>query len=417
MKVLWVSDSPTTASGYGGQTAIAVRVLRDLGHHVTILARDLGGAAGMIREWEGFPVLPCGNLLYGNGIIAPHARAIGADLVFMLCDPWVTDASQFAGLNVAAWIPVDTSPLAAEDGAWLDEARKHCASLTPVAMSRHGASMLTAAGHDALYLPHSADTSVFRPAADRDALRRGLNLPPGAFVALIVADNRGSRKALPAQMEGFARFRRHASAKLAALRMHTDPRRAAEDSWDLLAVADDLGIADFTAYPDPYLMETGRYTPADLAEMYQTADVLLAATMGEGFGVPIIEAMACGTPVIATRASAMTELVPPQAGWLVNGDRWWHPAHRAWWVHPSAGEIERQLERALTGAARLRKSALAWSRHYAADTVAREHWPAVMSAIQARCKPPVTQRESAKNLAREAATDLGAPDLAGLPGG
>jgi len=48
---------------------------------------------------------------------------------------------------------------------------------------------------------------------------------------------------------------------------------------------------------------------ADLANIYRAFDVFALPTMGEGFGIPILEAMACGVPVVATACSAVTELL------------------------------------------------------------------------------------------------------------
>ena len=46
-----------------------------------------------------------------------------------------------------------------------------------------------------------------------------------------------------------------------------------------------------------------------MARLYTTFDVLLNPAMGEGFGMPIMEAQACGVPVIVTDFSAMKEVV------------------------------------------------------------------------------------------------------------
>jgi len=53
----------------------------------------------------------------------------------------------------------------------------------------------------------------------------------------------------------------------------------------------------------PYVTWAGRV--ADLPRHYRLADVYVTASVHEGFGVPLIEAMACGVPIVAARAGAM----------------------------------------------------------------------------------------------------------------
>jgi hypothetical protein len=65
---------------------------------------------------------------------------------------------------------------------------------TPVAMSRFGERALRDAGFDPLYAPHGVETSVFRPAEDRLAMRRFFKLPEDAFVIGMVANNRVWRR-------------------------------------------------------------------------------------------------------------------------------------------------------------------------------------------------------------------------------
>jgi glycosyltransferase involved in cell wall biosynthesis len=48
-----------------------------------------------------------------------------------------------------------------------------------------------------------------------------------------------------------------------------------------------------------------------LALLYSAADVFVSTSWGEGFGLPALEAMACGTPVIAQDCSAISEVVGP----------------------------------------------------------------------------------------------------------
>jgi predicted O-linked N-acetylglucosamine transferase (SPINDLY family)/glycosyltransferase involved in cell wall biosynthesis len=62
-------------------------------------------------------------------------------------------------------------------------------------------------------------------------------------------------------------------------------------------------------------------TDADMAAVYAAADCFVLPTRAEGWGLPIMEAMACGTPVITTRYSAMTEYVNEANAYLLNVER------------------------------------------------------------------------------------------------
>jgi glycosyltransferase involved in cell wall biosynthesis len=61
---------------------------------------------------------------------------------------------------------------------------------------------------------------------------------------------------------------------------------------------------------------TGRLTREELAQHYSAAQIAVVPSLYEGFGIPAAEAMACGTPVIATTGGALPEVVG-NAGILV----------------------------------------------------------------------------------------------------
>jgi glycosyltransferase involved in cell wall biosynthesis len=102
--------------------------------------------------------------------------------------------------------------------------------------------------------------------------------------------------------------------------------------------------------------------------------VLLMPSMGEGFGIPLLEAQACGVPVITSDHSAMTEI--GTVGWQVGGDPWWDALQDSFLICPSVDGIVAALEAAYTarGDIELRERAVRFAAAYDADTVLHQHW-------------------------------------------
>ncbi len=94
-------------------------------------------------------------------------------------------------------------------------------------------------------------------------------------------------------VEAYAQLgsRRRADVKLVITRQ--DP--------DLRALAAALGVSDSVVFTPPVRDE-------DKAAVYQLADVAVLVSLYEGFGIPVIEAMAAGTPVIASNVSSLPEV-------------------------------------------------------------------------------------------------------------
>ena len=57
-----------------------------------------------------------------------------------------------------------------------------------------------------------------------------------------------------------------------------------------------------------HIVLTGYVSDADLPVIYQLSELFLFPSLREGFGIPIIEAMACGVPVITSNTSSMPEV-------------------------------------------------------------------------------------------------------------
>ena len=108
----------------------------------------------------------------------------------------------------------------------------------------------------------------------------------------------------------------------------------------------------------------------ELAQQYASATLLLMLSHEEGFGLPVLEAMAHGCPVVAANLSSLPEVVG-DAGLLVNPK---HPAGVADTIHWLIGDTQRQEEYAMRG---IRRAAgFSWNL---AATRMREVYQSVLS--------------------------------------
>jgi FkbM family methyltransferase len=375
MKILLHSNAPWMTTGYGQQAGLLATGLMAHGHQVAISA--FCGLEGPPVAWHGAKVLPsvaAGDPL-GSALLAEHAKAEEPDLVITLCDVWALETSKIDGLPLACWLPVDCAPLSKLDAAHLTAS---CG--IPVAMSRHGQKMLTAAGFDPLYVPHCLSPAYTAPRDRQAARERVLGDAAGSFAIGINATNKDPyRKGLAEQFAAFARF--HQEVPASVLLVHT--RIAEPGSLDLSDLVADLGIEDAVRFAPQAELLTGQIDTGWLADWYTALDLYSGCAYGEGFGLPILEAQACGTPVVVTDASAMTELCG--SGYLVSGEPFWNPVHRAWWSKPYIQEITDAYSRAwqITGtdpgqAKDMRGDARSFAALYTPAHVLGSEWPKVL---------------------------------------
>lgn len=310
MKILFSSNAPHSLSGYGVQSKHIVDGLQRMGHDVA-LAPNYGLQGGAI-EASGTLIYPLYREKVGQDVIPSHARHFGAELVITLYDLWPYDSEFAARLKVpwAPYFPQDCYPPCATVVERVKQADY------PIAMSKFGVSSLAEQGVDCHYVPHGVDTIIYSPGdkiAARKALREkgicGVEIPDDKYVVLMVAANQSfpSRKAFPECLSGFARFHKEHPESILYLHTTKMPRGAAWDGIELDRLTHALGIQDAVVFTDEYALLLG-LTSENMAHVYNSADVLLSASMGEGFGVPIIEAQASGIPVITTDFSAMSEI-------------------------------------------------------------------------------------------------------------
>jgi len=302
MKILWYSNAPHASTGYGVQTKHVIESLQQLGHEIA-LAPNFGLAGGYV-ESNGIAVYPIYRDRFGQDILAEHAAHFKADLVVTLYDLWPFNVDFAARLKRpwAAWFPQDSYPPCP---TVVEQAKR---ADYPIAISHFGLNSMAEKGVRCHYIPHGCDSFTYQP-MDKMECRRHLQIPEDKFVVLMVAANQSypSRKAFPENLAAFKMF--HEEHPNSLLHLHTTmkPRGQMVDGVELDQLIENLGIGNAVRFTHEYPLAMG-LSEREMAKIYNAADVLLSASMGEGFGVPIIEAQSCGTPVITTQFSSMPEL-------------------------------------------------------------------------------------------------------------
>lgn len=403
MRILFSSNGPHVHTGYGNQTKLMVPRLQALGHDLAVHAW-FGLQGGMLAMGD-IPLYPGYRDPYGNDVVAAHAQHFKADIVITLIDAWVLTAEYPAPIRWCPWLPVDMFPLSPAVHRQLARA------FQPIVYSRFGEQMLRDAGLSPLYVPHGVDTAVFCD-GDRAAAREAVGWPADAFVIGMVAANKGypSRKAFPEQLKAFAHFaRRHTDA---LLYLHTD-KTTGSTGLNLQELCELLGIADKVRWPDNYGFIAG-YPDDRMAQLYCAMDVLSSASMGEGFGIPVVEAQACGTPVVVGDWTAMSELC--LGGWKIPapgmpvGEYGWIPQEAytplaANQYVPMIGHILAAYEDAYNRARDVNHADLATKASvYDADRVAREYWQPALEHIAARMSGAATLETTMERMVEKRVT-------------
>lgn len=381
MKILWVSNAPWASTGYGQQTALMLPRLRDAGHDVACMANY--GLHGSRMDWDGFTIYPAGAD-WSNDMIAATAEEHfqgEPGWVIVLYDAWTLDSPKYHDLNLAVWCPVDHMPLPRLVKRHFTEYQS-----VPIAMSRFGELMFRADGLEPLYAPHGIDTKIFYPRSKAEA-RAKVGLDPGQFLVGMVSTNNSidpCRKAYPEAFLAFRRFLEHDPDAL--LYVHAF-HGTSQGGIDLEPLATARGIDPKNlVFVDQYRYRAGMISPEEMAWTYSLFDVLLFPSLGEGFGIPAVEAQACGVPIIVSDYSAQAELVGP-GSLAVPVQESWDPSQLADWGIPNVEALEGALiarRDDLDGLGDKTIERAEWARQYDANTVFDTYWVGVLADLEAR---------------------------------
>lgn len=297
MKIVMVSDSPTIPTGYGRVIKMLAKSFTDAGNFVDVIGWGYDGSP------HDFPynIIPCDTNRDGHGedILANYIRQNKPDILFTLGDPWMLDfVPQIEERSAVVWIsyfPIDGHPIPREWHSWIANADY------PIVFSNYAQELVEQTiGRRPSLIYHGVDTSVFKP-LNKEEIRESFEVSD-KFVVGTVARNQ-PRKNLPALIKAYSIFSKNKPDT--ALYMHTQVR---DVGWDIADITSRFGVENSTFTTNGFSAYKG-VSDEELVKIYNMFNIFVLPTMAEGFGLPIVEAQACGVPVLVTDFSACSELV------------------------------------------------------------------------------------------------------------
>lgn len=333
---MWMSNAPWAGTGYGTQTKLLLSALLQRGHDPSCFA--FYGLSGGMVSYDGYDVYPNSDFNeWGNDVIKIHTETARASAIITLMDLFVLDQKVWSELGVPwlAWTPIDSEGMGRTTIRMLEIAD------LPVAMSEFGATQMRNAGVDpAAVIYHGVDTEVFKP-LDKAESREYLGLDEDVYVIGMVMANKGDRKQLPLQFEAVKQWMdTHKDMKI-QLYIHTEPT-AKMGGWDIRELAAASGLEGRVVSTNQYLTSVVPMPVDNMAKLYSSFDVLMNCSSGEGFGIPIVEAQACGTPVLTGNYTAMPEIT--HNGYTVGHSGKVYAGHYGWQFIPSVEDMVYRLE-------------------------------------------------------------------------
>lgn len=313
-KVLFMSDGVHTPSGFGTVMKNLTEKLKDdfeIGIHSW---QHLGRS----YNYDGIKVLSNKRHIFGKDSLVDSFNEFNPDVLITLGDFWMLtyllneDYQKILKEKNIKWIwylPVDCNYVP-----------RHFIEIAKspdliISMAKHGEKALNDVGINNVYIPHGVDLDVFVPAPKevKEELRRKNNLG-GYFVIGTVSRNQ-DRKQFPRLVKAFANFAKDKDD--VKLFFHCDPYDPANmakgfnnDAYPILINSiQHYDVTKKVVFTGNFKSFTCGVSLKELCSIYNIFDIHAMSTSGEGFGLPIIESIACGIPNVMTNYTTAQELV------------------------------------------------------------------------------------------------------------
>lgn len=311
MKILFMSDSPDLPTGFGVVLDNLIKRLKN-DYEIGLLSWQYWGRKKTVDNVTWYS---CKEHKYANDTLHNTLKDFKPDFLFTLGDPWMinyvanpgyTRLLKTLGTKWIWYLPVDSHEFASQ---YIEDIKK---PWKVVVMSQFALPLIQYIRNDAIYIPHGVDLDVFKMLPNRDEIRKEEKLDD-KFVIGSVGRNQ-DRKQTERLMEAYSIFAKNKDDVF--LYLHCDPKDIENMVKDyagnmyhrILIAMKKYGIGSKIIFTNDFTYAVG--VPLEtLVKIYNMFDIHALSTSGEGFGLPIIESMACGVPNVMTDCTTCQELV------------------------------------------------------------------------------------------------------------
>lgn len=303
-KIAIVSDFAFKGSGYLNIVVPLCKGLAEKGHEIKAVGL---GYTGDEHRFD-FSIIPCTSITTAHAMMNNLKFQWGAEIFIVALDIpsqfGFIEMSKRLGVKIVSITPLENPPLTMSWAVGLQNSDK------VFFISQMGTDEAIKAGVEtAEHIVVGMDTESWRlrTKEEYEKGRKLFNISDDTLVVLTVADNQ-ERKNLSKAMEIVAKTKER-GVKVKYILV---TRENSEVGWKLRDLAMDYGIAS-----DVMIFERGMPF-GELYSIYAISDVFLLTSKAEGLGMPVMEAMSVGVPVVATKCGSMPELLGGGRGFLMD---------------------------------------------------------------------------------------------------
>ncbi len=303
-KIAVLSDFSFQGSGYLNIIVPLCKGLVTKGHEIKAVGL---GYRGEEHNFD-FSIIPCGSFTDAQAMMNNLKFQWGAEVFLVAMDiphqAAYIDMAKKLGIKIISVTPLENPPLTMSWSFILQQSDK------VFLISQLGVDEAIKAGVEtAEHLMVGMDTESWRLRTQEEYAqgRKLLNISDDTLVVLTVADNQ-ERKNLSKAMEIVSKAKHENNLKVKYILV---TREHSEVGWKLRDLAMTYKIAS-----DVMIFERGM-SFGELYALYAIADAFLLTSKAEGLGMPVMEAMSVGVPVVATTCGAMPELLGQDRGLLM----------------------------------------------------------------------------------------------------